>query len=699
MNSLVYYRDLANIIPEYYVVHYKFNLTGISGDYALNYGNYPEISGKILNKNLIHFENDFGLYFNKDNPSKVLVPPHESYRQNEVYTFLLNYKKSINSSSVIISNMFFSGNSKLGFNICTNKYNDLAIEYYRNGSDYTLLETNFNLDTKGILLIKGTSSQISLGYYNLTLDNIYQESFALDLSGNYFQSGIQIGDSVSTKYSPYEGYISDFVFVNRNINDTELQILSDQFINEVKEGYVYTLFSERYSSNLPTFVSGLFGQFNQISQTCLDNAFIENTGYISGEVTGEIINNIHTLSGTIEIKNYEKTKAPIQQFFAGIKVTGQLTGYREVISITGYKDIKLTNIYDFCRNENVDFIIRSGLLETRQVIDRLTDLTGYVEENVTIPTGTFIFTGYNSGILLNFQESNLPNTKYLYQFEIKHNLSYITKDESIRFFDNNLNTGFFVSKTTDFGYEKDYVITPKISFIRTLGIEKLIIDYPLNEADIIEIYNFHKDTKGLMVNQDLYLSKATKNIFIGPKAIEKSVSLNGINQIPNINYNINGSNIILKDIELINTDYLNFNDIINTSSILNIEYYGQDEIINGSRDFIYLNGQKLISGINYNVLNNITFINKSNTLAPSGTIYAFNSKYKFTSTTGNVNVYNLYSNNNRFFKGSNIVWLNGVQLNKNTFIEVSQNDPFYNPVFETKKTVTIYDNDNQYFNQ
>lgn len=697
MNSLIYYRDLANIIPEYYVVHYKFNPTGISGDYVLNYGNYPEISGNITNKQLVNIENNFGLYFNKTNPSTVTIPPHDSYKANEVFTFLLNYKQYSNSSSVIISNMLVSGGNKLGFNICTNKYNDLAIEYYRNGTDYTLLETNFNLDTKGILLIKGTSSQITLGYYNLTLDRIQQESFALDLSGNYFQSGIRIGNSISTKYFPYEGYISDFVFVNRNINDTELQILSDQFVNEVREGYVYTLFSERYSSNLPPFVSGLFGQFDQISQSCLDNSFIENTGYISGEITGEIINNNHSLSGIVQINNYEKLKEPLQQFFAGIKITGQLTGYREVQNITGHQDVKLANIYNFCKNEKIDFIIRSGLFETRQVVDRITDLTGYVEETVTIPTGTFIFTGYNSGISLNFQENNQSNIKYIYQFEIKHNLSYITKDESIKFFTNNFNTGFFVSKITDFGYEKDYIITPKESFIKSLGVEKLIINYPLSQDDIVEIYSFDKSAKGLMINQDMYLSKASKNIYIGPKAIEKSVSLNGLNQIPNINYTINGNNILFQKPDLISTDYLNFNHVINSASILTIQYSGQDNIFNGSRDFVYLNGQKLISGINYNIINNQTLMDKNNTLA-TGIIYAFNSNYQFKFITGNVNLYNLYDNN-RFFKGSNIVWINGLQLNKEYFIEVSENDPFYNPVFEAKKTVTIYDNDNQYFNQ
>jgi len=702
MNNIAYFKELANISDLNYIVHYDFNEKSFSGAYVLNSGYYSGLSGFVENKQLVNTLIHSGyIKFDKNNPSKINIPTGSSYTTSDAYTFILNYEQTGNNVATIFSSLYQKNGKKFGFNICINQYNDLAIEYYRNGIDYTLKETNFNLDTKGLFFVKGNTAQINFGYYNITLNKLIQESYSVELQDYIFESGITIGESIETIYGRYNGLLKNFIFINRNINDTELQIILDQFIYVPEETYVYQLYNDVYSSSFSSpFVSGIFNEFSQFSNSCLTKTFLEQSGNIKGLITGETINGINYISGKINFYNYESLKEPLEQFFAGVKVTGKLTGYEERLSLTGYQDIEFAKIYDACKDERTNFILRSGLFGPVQVITGIENLTGYVEETYFIPKGTIVLTGYESGVNKTFSISNENDIKYIYQFEIQNNLSYLSRIENIEFISSPLNESFSVSRTSDYGYEKTISLIKNNKFIQSLGVENLIINYDLSSTDIIEIYNFDKNSTNLLINEKLYLSRASRNVYIGLNERQKSINFNGLNQIPNLNYSIIPSNILL-NYSLENSDYIDMDHIKNTGSELVFEYIGQNEIINGKRDFIYLNGQKLISGINYNINNNKTIINKDNTPS-TGIIHAFNSLYGFNTITGDEGFYSLSKEESdyiyRFFKGSNLVWLNGVKLNKEDFIEVSKNDPFYNPVFNTKPDVIIYDNDQAFFN-
>lgn len=697
MNKIQYFKDLANVNFQDYVCHFNFTGDNLSIDpFRLNNsGDYSDLSGYFSQLSL---STDFS------DQTTFYILPSGAYSDSEEYTFLFNYEAPQFLPCNLFSTIVEENNVKVGFAISINQYNDLAIEYYKDGTEYNVYETHLNLDTKGLLFVKGNKSSVNIGIYNLTKGSLTQESFPVELSGTIL-SGIRIGSldypSFSKINTDFNGKLKDFVFLKKNVNDTELEILFNQFIYNIEDAYEYTLFSERYSSNLTSNTSGIFDTFSQFSNSCFTKTFIEQTGSINGLISGTTIGNTMGISGKVNFNNYEILKSPMDTFFTGIKKTGELITTSSVKSLTGYKDEILTQIYDFCQDKLIDFKFRSGLFKTVNV-DSVQNLYGYVEETITLPTGTVVLTGFETILNPDYISPVNPNTEnlnYVYTFDIVNNVNYITKTESLKFIGASVNANFTIDRTSDFGFNKVVRINRLNDFISELGVENVIINNILDNNDFIEIFNISKTGSSVVVNDPLYISNGSKNIYIGPYERSKIISFNGVVQYPDSDYNIKNYNI-LSNLNIDNTDILDLDSIKNSGSVTTFNYTGQSTELNAGRDFLFLNGQKLISGNQYNLnQSNINFITEA--IPVTGLMHGFNSLISYTRYTGYNNLFNIYGlngNNNRFFKGSNIVYLNGIKLNLDSFLETSVNDPFYNPTFSNKTDVTIYNNEDNFFN-
>jgi len=697
MNKIQYFKDLANVNFGDYVFHFNFTGDNSSTDaYRLNNsGDYSNLSG---------YFSRFSLSTDFSDQITFYTLPSDAYSDSEEYTFLFNYEGPQSLPCNLFSTIVEESNTKVGFAISINHYNDLAIEYYKDGIEYNLYETDLNLDTKGLLFIKGNKSSVNIGIYNLTKGSLTQESFPIELSG-IILSGIRIGSldypTFSKTNADFNGKLKDFVFLKKNINDTELEILFNQFVYNIEDAYEYNLFSERYSSNLSPHTSGIFDTFTQFSNSCFTKTFIEQTGSINGLISGSTIGNTMGVSGKVNFNNYEVLKSPMNTFFTGIKKTGELVTTSSVTSLTGYKDEVLTQIYDFCQDKLIDFKFRSGLFKTVNV-DSVQNLFGYVEETITLPTGTVVLTGFETILNPDYITPVNPdnqNLNYVYSFDIVNNINYITKTESLTFVGASVDPDFTVNRTSEFGFRKVIRLSRLNNFINELGVENVIINNILDQNDIVEIYNISKTGSNVVLNDPLYISNGSKNIYIGPSERSKIITFNGVTEFPVSDYTITNYNIT-SNRGVDNKDFLDLDFVKDSGSAVKFDYTGQNTEPNVGRDFLFLNGIKLISGYQYNLSqSNVNFINEN--IPVTGSIDGFNVLIGYTRYTGYNNFFNIYAingNNNRFFKGSNVIYLNGIKLNFDSFLETSVNDPFYNPTFSDKTDVTIYNNEDNFFN-
>jgi hypothetical protein len=206
----------------------------------------------------------------------------------EQFTFIYSYEKTNNSPCVLFSNLNTGSNGKYyGFNVCVSNYNNILIEYYDTNNELKYLTTNYNLDTKGILSVRGYSNNIFISYYNAAFDNFYTESFEIDnnITPNVTGS-IVLGSGKFSNFPNYSGYVKDFILIDQNITDFQLNNVIDQFVYNLNSYYTLLLDNEFYGyTNYPENITHIFNSYSGITG-CFSNQFLDNTGVISGSITG-----------------------------------------------------------------------------------------------------------------------------------------------------------------------------------------------------------------------------------------------------------------------------------------------------------------------------------------------------------------------------------------------------------------------------
>jgi len=478
---------------------------------------------------------------------------------------------------------------------------------------------------------------------------------AIGLSGNYLTGVKQIGGG--------------FAFLNALLQN---EILTGWGTNTGAYPKIASGVKQYNSSQYGTYYENITGQ--EVKNLVSGNAyFVYNIEVERPTIITETITTIVS-----QISGFEN-----QVLFSG--VTGYNTGW--------YKDIP-----DFCGTGFPLYLI-SGIIGviTGDVLTGIDITTSTSTSQKLVLSNTTYQTGFSSGI---YNVSKTGN--YIYEFNYTNNGSSVDGLETL-YLDSGYHTlqsknildqnnSLITTKNSNLRYTENYVLTRNIAYLQSLGVDLLIINQYLDTKDIIEIYLFQINSGlNISLNNGLSMSKASKDFRFLTTGLNYSVNLNGVGQIT-------GNNYIVSNIDLgTPVSLYEFNDnlegdLAKTGEIL-FNYTGQTGQALPKKDFLYLNGQKLMSGYQYNFNSTAISFVTGNILA-TGLINGFNSLIDYTRYTGNINTFDLP----RFNKNSALIWLNGIKLRSDSYYEISENDQFYNPTFYDKTDVIIYNNTDNFFN-
>jgi len=286
-NNTKYFLNELSVETGNYIVHYFFDPLNFSGNnYVYNNTPYTNYTGFYSGSNLTNNLNaQTGyLYFTGNSRIDISLPNFST----EQFTFIYSYEKTNNSPCVLFSNLNTGSNGKYyGFNVCVSNYNNILIEYYDTNNELKYLTTNYNLDTKGILSVRGYSNNIFISYYNAAFDNFYTEAFEIDNNVTPNVTGsIVLGSGKFSNFPNYSGYVKDFILIDQNITDFQLNNVIDQFVYNLSSYYTLSLDNEFYGyTNYPENITHIFNSYSGITG-CFSNQFLDNTGVISGSITG-----------------------------------------------------------------------------------------------------------------------------------------------------------------------------------------------------------------------------------------------------------------------------------------------------------------------------------------------------------------------------------------------------------------------------
>jgi hypothetical protein len=286
-NDTKYFLNPLSVETNNYIIHYFFDPLNFSGNYyTYNNSPYVQYTGFYSGSNLVDNLNaQTGyLYFTGDSRIDINL----SNFSTEQFTFIYSYEKTNNSPCVLFSNLNTGSNGKYyGFNICVSNYNNILIEYYDTNNELKYLTTNYNLDTKGILSVRGYGGNIFISYYNAGYDDFYTEAFQIDnnLTPNVTGS-IILSSGKFSNFPNYSGYLKDFILINKNITDFQLNNVIDQFVYNLNSYYTFSLNNQFYGYiNYPSNITHIFDSYSDITG-CFSNQFLDQAGVISGSITG-----------------------------------------------------------------------------------------------------------------------------------------------------------------------------------------------------------------------------------------------------------------------------------------------------------------------------------------------------------------------------------------------------------------------------
>ena len=633
------------------------------------------------------------------------------------YSGITGYQNGSGSSSLLpLTN--WSGVEENEF------YGDITIK-----PKYIQLEYIYNTDTNTIFTGIFTDNPVGKLTGISKISAGFKQSFALKNDGTITGWGYNLYKNVNPNNNSdiWSGNWNNNTLSSltgvidiQSVSDHTLVLFNNGRISGWGSNYYQDLFSATGGNNL-TGVSKIAGG-NLFSQALLNNNVLTGWGLTNSYPFFSIVNNIKNFNcgedGTYyenitgqEVKNLVSGNA---YFVYNIEVerpsiitetittiVSQISGYENQVlfsGVTGYNTGWYKDIPDFCGTGFPLYLV-SGIIGvvTGDVLTGIDITTSSSTSQKLVLSNTTYQTGFSSGI---YNVSKTGN--YIYEFSYTNNGSSIDGLETL-YLDSGYHTlqsktildqdnSLIATKNSNLQYTKNYVLTRNIEFLQELGVDLLLINQYLDENDIIEIYLFQINSGlNISLNNGLAMSKASKDFRFSTTGLNYSVNLNGVAQITGNNYTISNINLGTPVSLYEFNDNLE-GDLAKTGEVL-FDYTGQTGQALSKKDFLYLNGQKLISGYQYNFdSTTISFI--TGNIPVTGLIHGFNSLIDYIRYTGNMYSFDLP----RFSKNSELIWLNGIKLNSDSYYEISENDKFYNPTFYDKSTVIIYNNTDNYFN-
>ena len=554
-------------------------------------------------------------------------------------SILLSYERLRNEDEILISSA--EGNSfstYAGFCVGVNNSNKLYFRYWNPVEGVFTFTYSNQLANKNLLLINRNANILNIGTLNNNSVTFDLETF--DIKNNAFRQGQELfiggvngnvpwanGDNFN-----FSGYIDKlFIFKNYSLNYEESLISGILYLNSgVSSGYYENYcYASGYLTGSGFSTSGVTG-FLTVESNLITTGV---TGYISG-LTGFSYSGITGYNNvSLGFFNYCTTSVEI---FNTVPISGLINfnySYSQpltgLIITTGFNQIPLTG--------NI-----TGL---NQVY-----ITGLFCDQFFVPTG---------------EQNFLKNTDYLKSLSFSEIclLSEINGPDGI------LEV-----------YHEDY--------------QDKFLDYNNNLSFDLNDNSFFANT---FINEESSLQSGLLFFLNGQLICDSGYTINTIGYdnfiIPNLDYYRSGNSVYVNsDIsESYDIFYDYFTGDFETLYITGISSGSQLGGKNLNNKFIFINGQKLVSGITYSGINTI------NINIPSGDNFIFlKSIPEFNYYSGNSNIINLEKSN--LNKNCSQVYFNGIkQKINNNYLEKGNFDLLSGALNENNNTFIIYNNTDDFF--
>ena len=489
------------------------------------------------------------------------------FRLNKNYslnnsTILLSYEKLRTGNEVLLSSITgASFANSAGFNLGVNDANKLYLKYWNNvEGPFTFTYTGI-LSDKNIIVVNRTNSVITLGHLNNNTFKFSSQEFEI-LQNNFINTNdLFVGGTPNrpnwdtNNPSNFSGYI-DRLYIFNNIPFVYADVLCRGFFSE------------------PTGFAG------DLEEYCYVTGFLSGSGFSYSTVTGILVSGFQ--SGITGITGY-------QDIVSGYSFTG----------ITGYSGKYLGSYIDNCGN-NIDITEQVALsgsiyneIVTTVALTGITYVTGFVDVPlVGLETG--IENIFVTGLICDSYFNNIGDVLYAYDNKYLESLSY--KEISL-------------------------LTQPDPNNVEPTG------------NDVIEIYAENYQPKTLEYNKNLAYDTLNENYFY----IDREFKQNEVLMFGNGQALIdNGYELIPSGYEIIRSP--NFDYFITGTTVETNKFFGAKDYLfydffsgrssfyprlnntfgevfyqssnSGVDAFVFKNGQKLISGVDYSVdrLNSIQLI-------------------------------------------------------------------------------------------
>lgn len=466
----------------------------------------------------------------------------------EDYTFLFSYEKRRIGNEILFSS--FVGNdmsNNAGFYVGINDANKIYFTYWNPVEGVFTFTYSKILADKNLILINRNSDSVSIGKFNNNIKNFELETFEIYRNVIKQSNNLSIGGVVQ----------------NNSLLDTKYNFsgLMDRFylFKNVSLVYMDTIVSGLYAS--PTGAQGF------TDTVCYETGSIIQSGYLTTGVTGSFLSGF--LTGSYQITGTQQIQ----------------TGYCYQ-ALTGYREEERGRFINNCGQE--------------QIIYEKIPLSGEKCDYWFIESPA---SGW------------VPSTGYL-RIQLT---GFISGTTGILITGRICDSFFNLTGDVDFFVDQNYLESFSYS-------EASLLSNIKPEKDVLEIYKEPYNLNYLDYNQELRYNSLFENYFYldkvftipneillfanGQVLIDSGYSLemSGYDEVrkPNVDYFLTGDYIEtdrnFNEKDFVFYDYFSgdFNAFIVTG-----HNSGESININFSNSFVYLNGQKLVSGIHYsgNILN------------------------------------------------------------------------------------------------
>jgi hypothetical protein len=575
----------------------------------------------------------------------------KDYSLNES-TILISYEKLRMGNEVLLSSVTGNSfNTYSGFNIGINDANKLYLKYWNNiEGSFTFTYTGI-LSDKNILVINRTNSVITLGHFNNNNFQFSSQEFEIYQNNFINSSNLYVGGNPngyawdSNNPSNFSGYM-DRLYIFNNIPYVYANVLARGFFSE------------------PTGFEG------DLEEYCYTTGFLSGSGYSYSTVTGVLVSGFE--SGITGITGY-------QQINSGYVYTG----------ITGYSGKFLGSYIDNCGNSVniVEQIALSGEIYNEVLVTvpltGITYVTGFTEiELIGIDTG--IENVFVTGLICDSYFNNTGDVLYSYDDNYLASLSY--KE---------------ISLLTAVGPASVEPIDNDIVEIYAEKNQSKVLDYNINLGyDVLNENYFYIDRE-FGPNEVLMFGNGQALIDDGYELIPSGYE---IIRSPKFDYFITGTTVETNKFfgvkDFLFYDYFSGKSSFSqrTGNIFGEIFYQSSN--SGVDAFVFKNGQKLISGIDYSVERietgmNLYFLNVN----PSNDLNYF--------MVREINHYNNYVSGNSgtlkfnypFNHGCSQVYYNGIKQKINSNYIENSNYDLISGVFKEPSVFkeVIYNNTDDFF--